>query len=152
MELYPKCSPPTQCTDFGHKKNFTLKSYYNKSQIQQSHPDYCINCINRDKAKLPLYLTNYEKPWKCMGEWLYRSYCLDVGTSWSGWLASNPGHFIPRERASSTNWTGRWVGYRAGMDDIEIKPFLTLWGLELRPLCCPTHHHLQYWLLYSGSL
>jgi len=31
------------------------------------------------------------------------------------WLASHPGHFIPRERAPGIHWIGGWVGPRAGL-------------------------------------
>jgi hypothetical protein len=34
---------------------------------------------------------------------------LDAGE----WSASHPGHFNPREKATSTHWTGGWVGPRA---------------------------------------
>jgi hypothetical protein len=39
----------------------------------------------------------------------------------------------PREKAPSTHWVGGWVGYRASMDDIQKRKFLTVPGLELRP-------------------
>jgi hypothetical protein len=54
-----------------------------------------------------------------------------VGGEWS---ASRPGGFIPRERVSGTRWIGGWIGSRAGLDDMEKRKFLTLPGLELRPL------------------
>jgi hypothetical protein len=44
----------------------------------------------------------------------------------SEWLASRPDRFTP-----STHWVGRWVDPRAG---VEKQTFLTLTGLELRPL------------------
>jgi hypothetical protein len=57
------------------------------------------------------------------------------------WSASRPGRFTPlpppRERAYGTHWIGGWVGPRAGLDDVEKRKFLTLPGLELRPLARP---------------
>jgi hypothetical protein len=45
----------------------------------------------------------------------------------------------PKERAPGTHWIGGWVDPRAGLDDAEKRKFLTLPGLELRPLCHPAH-------------
>jgi hypothetical protein len=53
-----------------------------------------------------------------------------VGGEWS---ASRPGRFIPGERAPGTHWIGGWVDPRSGLDDAEIRKFLNLPGLELRP-------------------
>jgi hypothetical protein len=53
------------------------------------------------------------------------------------WSASRPGCFIPWERAPGTHWIGAWVGPRAGFDNVEKWKFLTLPGLELRPLSRP---------------
>jgi hypothetical protein len=39
-----------------------------------------------------------------------------VGGEWS---ASRPSRFTPGERTHGTHWTGRWVGPRAGLDDME---------------------------------
>jgi hypothetical protein len=50
---------------------------------------------------------------------------------------SHPSCFTPRERAPSTHWAGGWVGPRTGLDDVEKRKFLTLPGLELRPLSHP---------------
>jgi hypothetical protein len=50
------------------------------------------------------------------------------------WWPSRPGRFTPGERASGTHWLGGWVDLRAGLDDLEKRQFLTLPGLELRPL------------------
>jgi hypothetical protein len=57
-----------------------------------------------------------------------------VGGEWS---TSRPGRFIAEERAPGTHWMGGWVYLRAGLDDLEKRKFLTLPGLELRPLCRP---------------
>jgi hypothetical protein len=50
------------------------------------------------------------------------------------WLASRPGHFTPGERAPCTHWIEGSVGARARLDDVEKRKYLTLPGLELRPL------------------
>jgi hypothetical protein len=49
-----------------------------------------------------------------------------------------PATLPPRERAASTHWIGGWVDPRASLDNVEIRKFLTLSGLELRPLSHPT--------------
>jgi hypothetical protein len=43
------------------------------------------------------------------------------------------------------------VGLRAGLDDMEKRKFLTLPGLELRPLGRPASRQSLYRLRYSGS-
>jgi hypothetical protein len=60
------------------------------------------------------------------------------------WLAPRPSRFTPRERALGTHWIGGWVDPRAGLDDVEKRKFLTLLGLELRPLSRPTHSQSLY--------
>jgi hypothetical protein len=37
------------------------------------------------------------------------------------WSASRPSRFTPGERAPGTHWIGRWVGPRAGLDDVKKK-------------------------------
>jgi hypothetical protein len=55
-----------------------------------------------------------------------------------------PGRFTRRLSASGTIWIRDWVGPRAGLDDVEKRKFLTLPGLELRPLGRPTHSQSLY--------
>jgi hypothetical protein len=62
------------------------------------------------------------------------------------WSASCPGRFTP-----GTHWIGGWVGPRAGLDDVEKRKFLTLTGLDLRPLGCPARRQSLYRLRYPGS-
>jgi hypothetical protein len=57
------------------------------------------------------------------------------------WLVSRPGRVTPGERAPGTHWIGGWVGLRAGLDDVEKRKFLTLPGLELRPLGRPARRY-----------
>jgi hypothetical protein len=61
------------------------------------------------------------------------------------WSASRLARFTPRERALGTHWLEGWVDHRAGLDDVEKRKFLTLPGLDLRPLGRP------YRLRYPGS-
>jgi hypothetical protein len=53
------------------------------------------------------------------------------------WSDSRPGRFTHRERAPGTHWIGGWADPRAGLDDVEKRKFLTVPGLELRPLGRP---------------
>jgi hypothetical protein len=71
-----------------------------------------------------------------------------VGGEWS---ASRPGRYTPGERAPGSHWIGGWVGPRTGLDDVEKRKFLTLPGLELRPLCCPARSQSLCRLSYLGS-
>jgi hypothetical protein len=40
------------------------------------------------------------------------------------WRASRPGCFTPDRRTTDILWTGVWVGYRAGLDDMRSANFL----------------------------
>jgi hypothetical protein len=68
-----------------------------------------------------------------MGSGCIDPHFLDLGTSPGEWSTSRPGRFTPGERAPGTHWIGGWVDLRAGVD-VEKRKFLTLPGLELRPL------------------
>jgi hypothetical protein len=70
-----------------------------------------------------------------------------VGGEWS---ASRPARFIPGERAPSTLWIEGWVDPRAGLDDVEKRKFLTLLGLELRPIGRLARSQSLYRLSYLG--
>jgi hypothetical protein len=50
-----------------------------------------------------------------------------------------------------THCVGGWVDPRAGLDGLEKRKFLTLLGLELRPLNHPACCQLLYWLHYPNS-
>jgi hypothetical protein len=71
-----------------------------------------------------------------------------VGDEWS---ASRPCRFTPEERACGTLWRAGWVGPRTGLDDVEMRKFLTLTGLELRSLGLLTRSQSLYQLRYPGS-
>jgi hypothetical protein len=54
-----------------------------------------------------------------LGDWVYSStHSLTSALDGGEWLASRPGHFTPRERASGTHWIGGWVGPRAVLEAV----------------------------------
>jgi hypothetical protein len=53
-----------------------------------------------------------------------------VGGEWS---VSRPGRFTPGERTPGTHWIGGWVSPIASLDDVEMRKFLTLPGLNSDP-------------------
>jgi hypothetical protein len=59
------------------------------------------------------------------------------------WSASHPYCF--------THWIGGWAGPRAGLDDVEKRKFLTLPGLELRPIDCaiPAAIRERYYIIFK---
>jgi hypothetical protein len=57
----------------------------------------------------------------------------------------------PGERAPGTHWIGGSVGLRDGLDVVEKRIFLTLLGLELRPLGRPARSQSLYRLRYRSS-
>jgi hypothetical protein len=50
-----------------------------------------------------------------------------------------------------THWIGGWRGSTAGLDGVNKNAFLTLLGLELRPLGRPARCQSLHRLLYTGS-
>jgi hypothetical protein len=72
-----------------------------------------------------------------------------VGGEWS---ASRPGRFTPGKEPPVPIWIGDWVGPSTGLDDVEKRKFLTLLGLELRPLGRPVSSQSLYRLRYPSSL
>ena len=56
------------------------------------------------------------------------------------------------ERPPGTHWIQGYVGHRTGLDDVEKSKFLTLLGLERRPLVLPVRSQSLYRLRYPGSL
>jgi hypothetical protein len=71
----------------------------------------------------------------------------DLGTSWKWVVSFIPRPLYPRERAPSTHCIGGWVDPRGGLDDTEKWKFLTLPGLELRPLGRPSDFKLWNYIL-----
>jgi hypothetical protein len=64
--------------------------------------------------------------------------------------ASRQGRYTPGETAPGTHWIGGWVGPRAGLDTVVKKKFLTLLGLELRPLGRPARSQSLFRLQYPA--
>jgi hypothetical protein len=56
------------------------------------------------------------------------------------------------ERGPGTYCIGGWVEPRTGLNDMEKRKFLTLPGLEFRPLGRPANSQSLYRLRYPGSL
>jgi hypothetical protein len=77
-------------------------------------------------------------PWRCMGEWMYKSsfswprHWLEV----SGQLHSSAA-LPPWGKSPCTHWIGGWVDSRASLDDTVKWKFLALPGLEIWPLGHP---------------
>jgi hypothetical protein len=69
-----------------------------------------------------------------------------VGGEWS---ASRPSCFTPEESAPSTHLIGGLVIPRAGLNNVRKRKFLTLQGLELRPLSRLTRSQSLYRLRYE---
>jgi hypothetical protein len=53
------------------------------------------------------------------------------------WSASRTCRYTLGEKSPGTHWIGGWVDPRASLDDVEKRKFLTLPGLELKPLGRP---------------
>jgi hypothetical protein len=67
------------------------------------------------------------------------------------WTASRTGRFTTRERAPGTHCIGAWVDPRSGLEDVKKRKFLSLPGLELRPLGRPACSQSLHRLRYPGS-
>jgi hypothetical protein len=59
---------------------------------------------------------------------------------------------LPGKEPKGTHCIGGWVGLGAALDYMEKRKFLTLLGLELRPLGLPARSQSLYLLRYPGSL
>jgi hypothetical protein len=68
---------------------------------------------------------------------IYIHVFLTTAAAGGEWSTSRPCRFTPGERAHFTHLVGGWVNLRAGLDYVEKRKFLTLSGLELRPLGRP---------------
>jgi hypothetical protein len=67
------------------------------------------------------------------------------------WSASRLDRFTLGESAPGTHWIEGWVNPRAGLDDVEERKFLSLPGLELRPIRRRARSQSLYRLLYPVS-
>jgi hypothetical protein len=86
-----------------------------------------------------------------MGEWCMDPHFLDLDTSWRWVVSFTPCRFTPGVKASGTHYIGGWVDPRACLDEVEKRYFLTLPGLELRPLGRAARSQSLYRLSYPGS-
>jgi hypothetical protein len=85
------------------------------------------------------------------GVYVYINIFLTLALVGCQWSASRPGRFTPGERAPDSHCIGGWVDPRAALDDMQKWKFLTLPGLELRPLSRPSRCQSLYQLRYPGS-
>jgi hypothetical protein len=64
---------------------------------------------------------------------------VDLGIGWRWVVSFTPLLLYPRGKSPLVPSDRRLGGPRAGLDDVEKRKFLTVPGLELRPLGLPTH-------------
>jgi hypothetical protein len=62
-----------------------------------------------------------------------------------------PAALATGKRAPDTHWRGGWVDPRTDVDNVEMRIFLTLPGLELQSLSHPAHGQSLYQLHYRCS-
>jgi hypothetical protein len=105
---------------------------------------FCYIILVKGKVVAMLNILRTE-PWRRMGEWMYRSTFLDLGTSWR-WVAGFTPLpiYIQGKSPPDTHWIGGWVEPRAGLGDVEMRKLSTLPGLELRPLGRPARSQSPY--------
>jgi hypothetical protein len=62
-----------------------------------------------------------------------------------------PAALPPGKEPPVTHWTGGWVNPRTGLDDVDMRNFLIIPGLEIRPLGRPDRSQSLCRLRYPGS-
>jgi hypothetical protein len=72
-----------------------------------------------------------------------------VGGEWSSTRLCS---YTPIERVPGTHLIGGWFVPRSGLDDVEMRKFLTLPELKLRTLGHPARSQSLYRLRYPGCL
>jgi hypothetical protein len=88
-------------------------------------------------------------PWRHMGKWMYSSSILNLSLSWRWVVSITPRRIYPEERDPDTQWLGRWMGPRAGLDAVKKrKVSFPCW--ESNP-GRPASSTLLYKLSYPGS-
>jgi hypothetical protein len=75
---------------------------------------------------------------------------LTLALAGGEWSASRPAA-LPPGKARRTHRIGGRVDSRFSLDDVQKRKFLTLLGLELRPLGRPVHVQSLYQLHSPGS-
>jgi hypothetical protein len=77
---------------------------------------------------------------------------LDLDSSWRSRSQLHAPAALPlRERVHYKHRIRNWVGTRSGLNGVVSRTFLTIPGLELRPLYRPIHSKSIYRLRYPGS-
>jgi hypothetical protein len=118
--------------------------------VLNSRASYIRSNKVKEKAVLVIkYLST--TPWRRIGSGCIDPLFLTSAFAGGEWSASRPCRFTLAERVPGTHWIGDWVGPRAGLDDVEKQKFLTLPGLELRPLGRPARSQSLYRLRCPGS-
>jgi hypothetical protein len=102
------------------------------------------------KVKVKLFLCLTNEALRHEGVWRSRIF-LTSALAGGEWSASRPGRFTSEDRAPGTHWIRGFGNPRAALDDVEKRKFLTLLGLELRPLSRPARSQSLYRLRYPGS-
>jgi hypothetical protein len=115
---------------------------------------HCNILVERSKWRKVVHVLNClnTMPWSRTREWLSRSMLFGLGISWRWVVSFTPLSFYLWGKRPDTHWIGGWVGPRVGLQDIAKWIFLTLPGLELRPLSHPVCSQSLYRLRYHGSL
>jgi hypothetical protein len=105
------------------------------------------------KVNLSLCLHNHaalnEDVW---GSGCIDPYFLDLDSSWRWIVSFTPRSLYPRGKSLRCPLDRSLGGPRSGLEDVEKREFLTLPGLELRPLGRPAHCQLLYRLRCTSSL
>jgi hypothetical protein len=87
-------------------------------------------------------------PWRHMVEWMYRSTFLDPGISWRWVVTFTPQPLYPQGKSPHHPLDRRLGGPRACLDDMEMRTFFTLLGLQLQLLghlaCSQSLYQLRY--------
>jgi hypothetical protein len=81
---------------------------------------------------------------------MYR-YILDLGTSWTRVVSFTPRPLYPLGKSPCYPLDRRLGGPQNDLKDVKKRKFLTLPGLELRPLGRPPRSQSLYGLRYRGS-
>jgi hypothetical protein len=82
---------------------------------------------------------------------VYIHFFLTLALAGGEWSASRLDCSNPVERAIGTHCVGGWLDPRAGLDGVEMRQFLTVPGLEIRPLGHPARSQSLYRLSYPSS-
>jgi hypothetical protein len=76
---------------------------------------------------------------------------VDLGASRRCVVSFTPRPLYRQGKSPRTHWIGGWIGFIAGLDDVEKRKFLALPGLKLRPIDRPARSKSLYRLSYLDS-